>query len=246
MPIKYFIGSDCIADVEVGHERSSEGYADQWYDQENAVDAQTYSYTLDVDSSITSDMYFTVETYAHEVIPTSCTTGSISTGQGVNYPVALFQVYNGGTRLDYKYYVDQKHSVIMVPAATNAGISQYTLYSKYEWVGSPHPDFTLKVYSKNNQPIKDSNGNTNIIHMDGQQPSGFTSSSYIGMDNWDCSMSANNNNNGGDTTQEEERDVSTIEVKSLLDCFGEAQSIGEFFGIMWHNPQVLVIWFHWW
>ena len=83
--------------------------------------------------------------------------------------------------------------------------------------------------------------------MDGQSPSGFTSSNYIGMDNWDCSMgSGNSGNTGGDTTQEEERDVTEIEVASLMDVFAEAQSVGEFFGLIWYNPQVCVIWFKFW
>ena len=49
---------------------------------------------------------------------------------------------------------------------------------------------------------------------------------------------------GGDSTGE--RDVSTIEVKSLLDVFTNAQDIGEFFGFIWYNPQVMFIWFHFW
>lgn len=95
LPTSMLIGQDCIADIQIGHERSAEGYTDTWFDQEDAVDAQTYSYTFDVDSSVNSDYYFMVETYAHEIVPTVCTTGYISTGQGVNYPVNLFQVYNG-------------------------------------------------------------------------------------------------------------------------------------------------------
>ena len=159
------------------------------------------------------------------------------------------QVYNGGTRLDYKYYMDQKHSYIKVESATAASISEFTIYVKYEFVGSPHPDFTLKVYSKENLPILDSNGNTNEINMDGSSPSGFTSSSYIGMDAWDCSMGTTTDNNDGDTdtnTDSEERDVKEIEVKSLFDVFDNAETVGEFFSFCWYNPQVMFIWFSWW
>lgn len=39
MPVSFLIGSDCVSDYQIGHERSSEGYGDRWYDQENAVDA---------------------------------------------------------------------------------------------------------------------------------------------------------------------------------------------------------------
>ena len=121
-------------------------------------------------------------------MPTICTTGSISNGQSVSYPVAYIAVYNDNNDLlEYQYYLDQRHKPIMVSASTNSAI--YNIYVKYEFVGSPHNDFTLKVYSKYNIPILDSNGNSIETHMDGQQPSGFTSSNFIGMDNWDCSMS---------------------------------------------------------
>jgi len=86
--------------------------------------------------------------------------------------------------------------------------------------------------------------------MDGSSPSGFTSSSYIGMDAWDCSMgTTTEDNNDGDTdtnTDSGERDVKEIEVKSLLDVFDNAETVGEFFSFLWYNPQVMVIWFHWW
>jgi hypothetical protein len=51
-------------------------------------------------------MYFMTETYAHMIVPTECTTGTYGSGYNTNYPVALFQVYNGGSRIEYKYYMD--------------------------------------------------------------------------------------------------------------------------------------------
>lgn len=168
MPTSLLIGSDCVADVQVGHERSSEGYADRWYDQENAAEDFTYTYTYSIDTSVTSDVYFIVQTYAHEIVPTPCTTGTYSASNyNTNYPVTLFQLYNGGTRLEYKYYMDQKHSYMTVDSSTSASYQDYVIYVKYYWATSPAPDFTLKVYSKNNKPIHDVNGNTNEIHMDG-------------------------------------------------------------------------------
>lgn len=94
-----------------------------------------------------------------------------------------------------------------------------------------------------------------MIHMDGQSPSGYTSSTYIGMNEWDCSMSTSTS--GGDTTCEDcggdsggggetVRDVSTIEVKSLLDVFENCESFEEFWEFMWYNPWVCFVWFHFW
>lgn len=54
--------------------------------------------------------------------------------------------------------------------------------------------------------------------MDGQEPSGFTSSSYRGMSGWNCG--GNQGSTDTDTTQPPaERDVAEIPVKSLLDVF---------------------------
>jgi hypothetical protein len=47
----------------------------------------------------------------------------------------------------------------------------------YWYFFSPVPrDFTIKVYSSQDLEIEDENGNTNMLHMDGQEPSGFESS----------------------------------------------------------------------
>jgi hypothetical protein len=141
-------------------------------------------------------------------------------------------------------------------ASQNAGYAgAYTLYVKYEFAGSPHPDFTTKIYSKyTGVNILDTAGNSNMIHMDGTSPSGYTSSSYIGMSNWDCSMGSSTDS-GGDSsggdggdggTTTEERNIETMEVKSLLDVFNNAQDIGEFFALIWYNPGTMFIWFHFW
>ena len=62
----------------------------------------------------------------------------------------------------------------------NAG-DTFKVRARYEWLGAPDKDYTVKVYSKQNLEIKDSRGQTSVIHMDGQAPSGFTASTYRGM-----------------------------------------------------------------
>lgn len=52
-------------------------------------------------------------------------------------------------------------------------------------MGSPHKDYTVKVYSKHDLEVTNSNGETNQLHTDGQSPSEFTSTNYCGM-NIDC------------------------------------------------------------
>lgn len=41
-------------------------------------------------------------------------------------------------------------------------------------------DYTVRVYSKPGYEVTDEQGRTNMIHMDGQEPSGFTNSNYRG------------------------------------------------------------------
>lgn len=55
---------------------------------------------------IESDLYLMVQTYSHEIIPTSCTTGTLSDGLQVNYPAAYLAVYHGNQMVDSKYYLD--------------------------------------------------------------------------------------------------------------------------------------------
>jgi len=93
VPNSKFIGDTCFDSYSIGHNREAEGYEDTWYDAEN-MDESYKQYTFQVDySSTTSDIYFTVETYSHAIIPLECTTGKYSAGGTVNYPVAFVEVY---------------------------------------------------------------------------------------------------------------------------------------------------------
>lgn len=121
-----------------------------WIDRDNDSDKSMESYTYYLNPSISSDYYFMVATYSHAIIPNACTTGTMSNGQSANYPVAYIAVYYGGTRIDYKYYLDQFHRPILIAASNTVGVEKYYIYVEYEYLGSPAPDYTLKVYSKNN------------------------------------------------------------------------------------------------
>jgi len=44
----------------------------------------------------------------------------------------------------------------------------FAIQVRYNWWGATKEDFTVKVYSKQDLPVLDSDGNTNQIHMDGQ------------------------------------------------------------------------------
>ena len=42
-----------------------------------------------------------------------------------------------------------------------------------DWMGSPRRDFTVMVYSADGNDVMDEDGNTNMLHADGQSPSEF-------------------------------------------------------------------------
>jgi hypothetical protein len=132
-------------------------------------------------------VYFSVETYSHDIVPNECTTGQTNSGQSGNYPVAYIGVYQYGQLLSYNYYFDQYHKPLMFGPDSHFSGSQYTIFVQYEFLGSPAKDYTLKAYSKYKSKIYNSQYNTNMIHMDDQSPSGFTSSTYTGLDNFTCS-----------------------------------------------------------
>ena len=105
MPISRLIGSDCFSDLQIGHMRESEGYADRWYDMEND-DEEMKTYIYYPQPGIDSDLYLTVSTYSHEIIPTSCTTGTLDNGNMVEYPTAYMTIYEGNKMVGLKYYLD--------------------------------------------------------------------------------------------------------------------------------------------
>jgi hypothetical protein len=95
------------------------------------------------------------------------------------------------------------------------GGDKFKVVVQYTWDQQPAKDYTVKIYSKQNLEVKDANGATNMIHMDGQQPSGFTSSTYCGMSSTGCG--GGDNNGGGSTT-------TTTEYSSYEDIMMTADS----------------------
>lgn len=129
---------------------------------------------------MSTDYYFNVETYPYNVVPISCTTGSTTSGQSVNYPVAYIAVYNSNnlaSAIDYKYYVAQAHNPILIASSAWTAGDRYTIGVQYQWIGSPGNQYTLKAYSKlQGVNLLNSAGQPAMLHMDGQQPSGYTNS----------------------------------------------------------------------
>lgn len=152
----------CFVDIQIGHNRESEGYEDRWYD---VIDASEEQYEFSYTAS-TNDMpvYFTVETYSFNIVPYTCTMAYDSdTEQYADTPIVLLDIYYGAEN-PWEYYMDYQHRPIMVD---NYSLEQFRILVKYSWYGSPRKDFTLKVYSVDHNEVYDSAGGTNMLHTDG-------------------------------------------------------------------------------
>jgi hypothetical protein len=61
----------------------------------------------------------------------------------------------------------------MVGQGQYADGTEFTITVTYNWFGSPRRDFTLKSYSIDGNDITDEDGDTNMLHADGSNPSEF-------------------------------------------------------------------------
>ena len=119
VPIDTFIGTTCFSSYQVAHYRDGDGYGDKWYDRNDAsaLDGVTSTYTYTTQSDVTSDIYFTAATYLSQIIPNSCTTGTLSNGQSASYPAVQIAVYKSTTSLGSAFYFDQFHRPIQVASS---------------------------------------------------------------------------------------------------------------------------------
>lgn len=100
-------------------------------------------------------------------------------------PVADWEVWKDGASAytAYQFGSDQFSYPILITSYSAGDV--YKVRAAYTWFNSPSPDYTVKIYSKQTLQVKSSTSTTNMIHMDGSSPSGFTNSTYKGMDNTD-------------------------------------------------------------
>lgn len=191
MPITTFADTsqDCVSDYQIGHMRNGEGYTNTWYDVDDESNFEEWSgeygandetkqdFTVTVPRN-SGDLYFTAESYITGMVPDDC--------QGAyGAPLVLIELYNGYNRLDYQYYPDMLNMPLLVQEGSYSGGTTFTLKIQYKWYNNPVRDYTVGVYSSQDLEIKDSRGQTNQIHMDGQSPSGFTQSSFTGISGYD-------------------------------------------------------------
>jgi len=177
---------DCFEEFSIAHTRS--GFSDNWYDALDMDDEwHTYFFTMPAKSG---DFYVTVESYYENVVPKKCASGTDTDGSTVSNPTTRQALYKAGATAqtfaqmgETKYYQDQGHDPFMVKEADYAAGDVFAVYVKYDWWGSPAPDYTVKVYSTQTIEVLDEAEQTRQFHTDGQSPSEFTESTYCGMTN---------------------------------------------------------------
>lgn len=67
--------------------------------------------------------------------------------------------------------MDYQHQPIMIQNTDD--VTEFEIMVDYNWFGSPRRDFTVKVYALDVSDIRDEDGDTNMLHTDGQSPSEF-------------------------------------------------------------------------
>lgn len=132
----------------------------------------------------------------------------------------------------------------------------FELNIKYLWFNSPHKEYTVTVYSKQDLTVRDDTGSVSKKYMNGTSPSGFTDSSYTGMDPSDTSGSTDTT----DTTLDQNAAVNValdlmvagaqvygddnIEIKSFLDILNKAENEAHFWRLFEKNWWIIFVWFH--
>lgn len=189
MPISKWINAMCMADYQISQYRFREKYENHRYDMENADENFKDFYVSVPEQS--GDLYFVVESYPLNSVPSTCTTGTYTytdvsgnQQQGTAiHPllyVALYDASNLATPIQYKYYIEQYHRPIHIKEADYVANKVFKIVVKYLWFNSPHKDYTVSVYSKQDLKVSDELGNNVKLNMNGDEPRGFTDSTYIG------------------------------------------------------------------
>lgn len=176
LPKEKLAGGPCISGVIWAFLRDDEGYVGTWYDYEKDQDSTWEDYTFKVATN-TDDIYVTVESYYSELIPSECSRGNIAytdawgnkKTEGGTTNKLYYKVEQGGVRLGSTYVYEQFASPVILKAGSYKANQELKIRVIYEYFFSDYGhEYTVKLYSKDkNAKIKDKDGKSNMIHMDG-------------------------------------------------------------------------------
>ena len=233
MPVSQL--TTCFAYFYIGHLRDNQGFVRTWFDQENAADKTTYTYTWSP-NKIVDTVYISVENYPLNLVSSACLKPA---GTDLGYAYVWFAVSHNSLSYSKAWY-DVKPYWVSIPVSAQSATSTYTITLQYDWASSPSNEFTVSVYSPiSGVPLLNSTSKNNSYFMDGRSPSGFTNNNpYCGFNCTPASPTP--------TPAPTPVNPQTVVVKSLFDVFAKATDIGSFFLIIWYNPWVLFAWFSFW
>jgi len=86
------------------------------------------------------------------MVPTECF------GNDYGGPIIQFKVKKGRQTIGFEYYAEYYHKPILLKEADYRKNQDLTIEVKYKWYESPARDYTVKVYSQMEVPVKDSRG----------------------------------------------------------------------------------------
>jgi hypothetical protein len=151
-------------------DRADEGYSNDWYDVDgDYIWGDSYVFEVTVPEN-KGDLYFNVESYYFNQVPEACywldSEGFISKS---------FNIFKNKEEL---YSFDALWDSIpinwYVPKNMYEAGDKFTMGVTYNWGGqAASRDFSVVVYSQQNLEIKDVKGQTNMLHYDGNSPSGL-------------------------------------------------------------------------
>ena len=166
---------ECFEEIQQAQDLSSDGYKNSWYDvDDDPVEGMPREFTIEIPEE-GSDIYISVESYYSNMHTEHC-----HLDQHRHVPDTAFTITKGAkvlaniTRLStaHPWYYHLK------PEHYSAG-TVLSMTTKFNWHWQlAARDYSIVVYAKQNVTIKDSGGKTNMLHYDGQSPSGFTGSRY--------------------------------------------------------------------
>ena len=156
----------------VAEDRSEEGYKHTWYDKEGSSGAlETYKFTP---KSAIGDIYISVHSYPFNSIPLvgNCFTGNTQ-------PTVTVTLRTISAVVATDSYSDFFSKPLLLANGAFTSLQDFYLDVTYDWKDSASPDYTVVLYSQQNDlSIILNGGTTNMIHMDGSAPSGFTESNF--------------------------------------------------------------------
>lgn len=195
---------------------------------------------------VDGDLYFTTDGWYYAMIPIACSTGIYRDYDGTEMsdtmPRVFFRVQKvGAVSTDYlfTYYFDQiSYPILIAPSyGYKAGDTFKISVIKGYMENYPAKDYTVKLYSKHDIKITNSNGKTNMIHMDGQYPSGFTESKYCGpyCDQYNQVTTSSNKYTGPPE-----------DATTMIELLQSAPDVATFLSVLLRKPYLIFIWFKFW